>query len=122
MKIEFHIREVSLTSSQRVLIEKKLKSLKRYIKDEPLVLDIYLIDESSPKKGGLDKAVELSAVFRDKKVFVREIDDEIMSAFAFAFSAFQRQIQRFHRKVINKSHEGTERELAKILKALRIRK
>jgi len=122
MKVEFHIKDIIITASQKSLIEKKLMRLKRYLKNEPMTVDIYLRDETSPEKGGVDQAVELSATFNREKLFVREVDDRLMRAFAFAYKSFERQMQRFHKKEIDKSHEGSEKAVSKILKAMRIKK
>ena len=122
MKVEMHIKDIVITAKQKSLIEKKLQKLKRYIKDEPMTVDCYLMDETSAEKGGTDQAVELSAVFGKEKIFVREVDDRLMRAFAFAYRSFERQMSRFHKKRIDDSHEGTENYISKALKALRIRK
>jgi len=122
MKVEFHIKDIAITAKQKSLIEKKLLRLKRYIKDEPLLIDCYLRDETSPEKGGTDQAVELSAVINKEKIYIREVDDRLMRAFAFAFKQFERQMQRFHKKRIDKSHAGTDNYIDKALKALRFKK
>ncbi len=122
MKVEFHIKDIVITASQKSLIEKKLMKLKRYLKNEPMTLDIYLRDETSAEKGGVDQAVELSATFNHEKLFVREVDDRLMRAFAFAYKSFERQMQRFHKKQIDKAHEGSEKAVNRFLKALRIKK
>lgn len=122
MKVEFHIKGIVITASQKSLIEKKLMKLKRYLKNEPMTLDVYLRDETSPEKGGVDQAVELSATFNHEKLFVREVDDRLMRAFAFAYKSFERNMSRFHKKQIDKTHEDPERAVSKLLKALRIKK
>ena len=121
MKVEFHIKDVVLTSKQKSLIEKKLFKLKRYLKDEPMTIDVYLKDETSVEKGGVDQAVELSVVFGQEKIFVREVDDRILRAFAYAYRALERNLERFHRKRIEVSH-GHESRLDKILKRVGIRR
>jgi len=122
MKVEFHIKDIVITAKQKSLMEKKLQKLKRYLKDEPLMIDCYLRDETSPEKGGTDQAVELSATFGSEKIFVREVDDRLMRAFAFAYKTFERNMSRFHKRRIDKSHEGTEGYVDKALKALRLKK
>lgn len=121
MKIEFHIKDIVITASQKSLIEKKLKKLKRYLKDEPMIIDVYLTDETTAEKGGLDQSVELSAVFNNEKIFVKEIDDRLMRAFAFAYRSFERQLERFHRKRLDKTQKGSETAVNRLLKKLRIR-
>lgn len=122
MKVEFHIKDIVITAKQKSLMEKKLFRLKRYIKDEPLIIDCYLRDETSPEKGGTDQAVELSAVVNKEKIYIREVDDRLMRAFAFAYKHFERQMQRFHQKRIDKSHTGSENYIGKALRALRLKK
>jgi ribosomal subunit interface protein len=122
MKVEFHIKDIVITASQKSLIEKKMMKLKRYSKNEPMTVDIYLRDETSPEKGGIDQAVELSATFGHEKLFVREIDNRLMRAFAFAYKSLERQMQRFHKKQIDKEHEGSEKAVSRLFRALKIKK
>lgn len=121
MKVEFHIKDIVITAKQKSLIEKKLLKLKRYIKDEPLIIDVYLNDETSAEKGGVDQSVELSAVLGSGKIFVKEIDDRLMRAFAFCYKKFERKLQEVHRKRIDVSH-GHEGRLDRILKRLGLRR
>jgi len=122
MKVEFHIKDIAITAKQKSLIEKKLLRLKRYIKDEPLLIDCYLRDETSPEKGGTDQAVELSTIVSKEKIFIREVDDRLMRAFVFAYKHFERQLQRLHKQRIDRSHQGSENYISKALKALRIKR
>jgi ribosomal subunit interface protein len=122
MKVEFHIKNIVITAGQKSLIEKKLTKLKRYQKNEPMMIDVYLKDETSAEKGGVDQVVEISAIFNHEKIFVREVDDRLMRAFAFAYRAFERQLERFHRKKIDKTRNGQEKAIGKFLRAVRIRK
>lgn len=121
MKIEFHIKEIVLSASQKSLIERKLKKLKRYLKDEPMIIDIYLTDETSAEKGGVDQSVEISGIFGGEKIFVKEIDDRLMRAFAVAYRSFERQLERFHRKRIDKDQKGSKTSVDNLLRKLRIR-
>ena len=121
MKIEFHIKGVIVTPYQKSVIEKKLMKLKRYLKDEPMIIDVYLTDESSIEKGGVDQSVELSAVFDNEKIFTKEIDDQLMRAFAFAYRSFERNIQRFHRKRIDRTRKSSTTAIDRLLRRLRIR-
>lgn len=122
MKIDFHIKDVVITSKQKAVFEKKLSKLKKYIKDDATKIDVYFKDESSAEKGGVDQAVELCTVFQGQKVFVREVDDRLQRAFAYALKSFDRQISRIHNKIIEKSHEGSDWYITKALKALRLKK
>jgi len=103
MKVEFHIKDVVVSENEQSLIEKKLLKLKRYLKDEPFLIDVYITDQAGAEmKGGVDKSVRLSADFQNEQVFVEEIDSITMRAFAFAYRRFERKLQEFHRKRIGK--------------------
>lgn len=106
MKIEIHTDGVILTSKQKSLMEKKLLKTKRYIPDEPIMIDLILRDESSSEKGGIDQKVEINATFGKEKIFVSEVDNRTMRAFAFAFKSFERQLSRFHEKRISQTQHG----------------
>jgi len=122
MKIEFHIKNVVITAKQKALFEKKLLRAKKYCKDEPITIDVYLRDESSPEKGGVDQTVELSTVIAGEKVFVSETDDRLLRAFARAHKAFDRQMNDIHKEKIEKTQKGSDSYIAKALRALRLRK
>ncbi|PIS07800.1 hypothetical protein COT78_01720 [Candidatus Berkelbacteria bacterium CG10_big_fil_rev_8_21_14_0_10_43_13] len=122
MKIEFHIKDVVITAKQKALFEKKLMKLKKYCKDESVTIDVYLKDESSAEKGGVDQTVEISTVIAGEKIFVTEIDDRLLRAFARAQKAFDRQVNKLHKQRIEKSHSGSDSYISKALKALRLKK
>ncbi len=122
MRIDFHIKEVVITAKQKALFERKLQKLKKYIDNDDTVIELYLKDESSAEKGGVDQSVEIKTVFLGQKVFVRELDDRLPRAFAYAFRSFERQIQRIHQKKVEKSHEGSDWYISRALKALRLKK
>ena len=121
MKIEFHIKDVVLTASQKSLIEKKLQKLKRYVKDETLIMDVYLTDETSAEKGGVDQSVELSATFSNEKFFVREVDSRLLRAFAFAYKKLDRNLYDFHEKKLDRTQKG-DNHFDRFLKAIRVKK
>ncbi|MCX6808106.1 MAG: HPF/RaiA family ribosome-associated protein [Candidatus Berkelbacteria bacterium] len=120
MKIEFHTKEIVLSARDKSLMERKLRKLKRYLKDEPMLIDVFLRDETSAEKGGVDQAVEISTNFGKEKIFVREVDDRLMRAFAYAYKGIERNLSRFHRKRIKEAQKFDENKLAKILRKLRI--
>lgn len=120
MKVEFHIKDVVITAHQKALMEKKLYKLKRYLKDEPMVVDLYLSDESSEEKGGEDQSVEISVVFQSEKIFVREVDSRLMRAFAFAYRSIERKLQEFHQKRIGNSNKPFRHRFKKIFKVFGI--
>ncbi len=122
MKVEFHIKDVIISAKQKALIEKKLYKLKRYIKDEPLVIDCYFKDETSAEKGGVDQSVELSATFGSEKIFVKETNDRLMRSFAISLKAMERKLSEFHKKRIDKSHRPKVDQIDRVLRALRLRR
>lgn len=122
MKVEFHIKDIIISNKQKDLIEQKIKKLKRYIKDEPLLIDVYLTDETSLEKGGVDQSVELSTVVSNEKIFIKEIDNRLMRAFAKAYKAFERNLSEFHRKRIDKTRKVDESSFNKVLRALKLKK
>lgn len=106
MVINFHIKEVIIGNKQKDLMEKKLKGLKKFVIEEPTMVDVYLRDETSQEKGGVDQSVEISVVFGKEKIFVKEVDDKLMRAFAYTYKAVERQMIRMHKRVIEKSRQG----------------
>jgi len=106
MKVKIHIDGVIITSKQNKLMEKKLMKMKRYLPDDTLNIDLFLKDESSAEKGGIDQKVEISATFGKEKIFISETDDRMMRAFAFAMKRFERQLVRIHDKRISKSQSS----------------
>jgi len=123
MKVEFHIKDIVITSKQKALIEKKVLKLKKYSKNNnSMLVDVYLRDETGSNKNGVDQTVELSTIFNNEKIFIRETDDRLMRAFAFAFKSFERNLRRIHKKNIDRSHEGSESYFRKALKTLRLKK
>lgn len=122
MKIEFHTKDVLFTSKQKAQFEKKIAKLKKYIKDETTKIDVFFKDESGAEKGGVDQAVEISTVLHGQKVFVREVDDRLNRAFAYAFKSFERQIGRIHGKLVEKPRKVSREYFDKALKVLRLKK
>lgn len=106
MKVNIHVDGVIITSKQKTMMEKKLLKMKRYISDEPMVIDLVLKDESSAEKGGIDQKVEINATFGKEKVFVSETDSRMMRSFAFALKRFERQLSQFHEKRISQTQNG----------------
>ena len=121
MKIEFHIKEIVITSRQKAVIEKKLAKLKRYFKDEPSTIDVHLIDQTGGEKGGVDQTVHLNVVFGKEQIFIEESDDRLMRAFAYAYKKLERQLQEYHRAEVDK-REGKAGPLKKVFGIFRRRK
>ena len=125
MKVKIHIDGVIITSKQNKLMEKKLMKMKRYLPDETLNIDLFLKDESSAERGGIDQKVEISATFGKEKIFISETDDRMMRAFAFAMKRFERQLVRFHDKRVSKSQSSGGARFEKlwgIIRKTKIRK
>lgn len=122
MKVEFHIKGVPVSKDQKALIKKKLFKLKRYLKNEPLIIDIYLRDESSNEKGGVDQAVEISAVFANEQLFIREVDSKLMRAFAYAYRRFEERMRTFHQKRLDQFKKPGGSRLDKVLSFLKIKR
>lgn len=122
MKVEFHLKDIVITSKQKSLIEKKIQKLKKYVKNNPFQVDVYLKDETGSNKDGIDQQVELSTVYNNEKIFVKEVDDRLMRAFGCAFKSFERTIKKLHKQMVDRSQEGSESYLKKALKSLKFRK
>jgi ribosomal subunit interface protein len=122
MKIEFHTKGVILTSKQKKAMEKKLLKTKKYIPDEPLMVDVILKDESSAEKGGIDQKVEINATFGKEKIFIEETDDRIMRAFAFALGRFDRKLQHFHKKKVDRNKKPGGLRFEKVLGIIKRKK
>jgi len=119
MKINIQTDGVIITSRQKSLMEKKLLKMKRYLPDEPTRIDLLLSDQSGPEKGGIDQTVRINATFGKEKIFIEEIDDRLMRAFAFAAKRFERQLSRYHKERIIKTQHGGGGRLDKIWKVIK---
>ena len=106
MKVIIHTDDVILTAKQKAMMEKKLMKMKRYSPEEPMTVDLTLKDDSGTEKGGVDQKIHISAIIGKEKIFVEELDDRIMRAFAIAAKKFERQLSTIHKKNVEKSHKG----------------
>ena len=103
MKIQFHVGDMIVADKDKDLISKKLLKLKRYLQEEPAIIDVYITDEAGgPNKRGVDKSVKLSVDFKGEKIFVEEVDSVMMRSFAHVFKRFEHQLDLFHDKRIGK--------------------
>jgi ribosomal subunit interface protein len=115
MEINFHSKDVILTSKQKAYIEKKIAKLKKYFNgQENVVIDVHLNDESSPERGGVDQKVTLSTVLGKEKIFLEEVSDRTMRAFAIAFKRFEREIRKLHEKTVESRKKVGESRLEKV--------
>ena len=120
MKINVQTKGVIITSRQKSTIEKKIAKMKRYfIHDEPAIVDVVLIDETGPEKGGEDQTVQISATFGKEKIFIEETDNRIMRAFAFSLDRLNRNLRRFHERRIDGHQEVGEARFEKVFGFLR---
>jgi ribosomal subunit interface protein len=122
MKIEFHTNNVILTSKQKAEMEKKLFRTKKYIPDEPVMIDVILQDESSSEKGGIDQMVKLSATFGKERIYIEEVDERLMRAFAIALQRFERDLERFHEKRTDKNKKPGGLRWEKVLGIIRLKR
>ena len=122
MKIEFHTNNVILTSKQKAEMEKKILRTKKYIPDEPVMIDVILQDESSSEKGGMDQMVKLIATFGKEKIYIEEVDERLMKAFAIALQRFERDLERFHERRTDRSKKPGGLRWEKVLGIIRFKK
>ena len=109
MKINIQIKGVVITAKQKSLIEKKLMRLKRYTKEwSPVNCDVKLYDQTGESKGGVDQAVDIKITLPKETIFVEEVDDRMMRAFAYAYQTVERRLRRYSQKFTsNKRREGS---------------
>jgi len=97
VKINVKTKGVIITSKQKAQLEKQILKLKKYLKDvSPVTVDVMLMDESGPDKGGVDQAVHINAVLPKQTIFIEETDNRIMRAFTTAYKRFERKLKQLH--------------------------
>jgi len=102
MKINFHIEDGKITEENRVLMEEKLNKLKRFMKIEPLIIDLYITDEADKANdGGVDHSVRLSAQFGKEQIFIEKVDSEVMRAFAHCYKKMEIALEKYHEKMVD---------------------
>jgi len=123
MKVNFQTKGIIITSKQKSIIERKISRIKKYLNgSEPSVVDVILIDQSGTEKGGVDQCVHLSVIIGKEKVFVEEVDNRIMRAFAYALERLERSLRRRHEKIVEKGQETGGGRLEKVFGILKRRK
>ena len=85
-------------------------------------INVYIQDETSASKGGIDKVVEISGTFAGEQIFVKEVDSKLMRAFAHAYKKFEQSLRRFHKKRVDQAHEGTTGHISKVMRIFRMKK
>lgn len=122
MKINFQADGVIITAKQKALMEKKIYRLKKYLNHKDATIDIILKDDSSVEKGGIDQSVHLSTILGREKIFIEEVDDRLMRAFALAFRRFERRISEFHQKRVESFQGDGENRFEKLWNIIKRKK
>jgi len=104
MKVNFNIKDVIINTKQKKLMEKKLLALRKFVKNwSPVNIDVTLTDESGPDKNGIDQAVHINVILPKEKIYIEEVDDNMMRAFNYATKTLERRFRRYNKKHINNS-------------------
>lgn len=120
MKINFQTKGVIITSKQKSIIEKKISKVKRYLNNvDPVIIDVLITDESGPEKGGVDQKVHINVIMGKDNIFIEEVDDRIMRAFAFAFLRLERNLRRRHQKIVETDQQIDSGRLEKVFGMLK---
>lgn len=103
MKILFHNQGITPTELEKTEMIEKLSGLEKFVqRDEPVVIDVYLIDESAKQsKNGLDQTVHISALLSGRKVIIEETNINHMQAFLKAYHRFKATLEDRHQKGID---------------------
>ena len=110
MQINVVTKDVIITARQKSDIEKKISRLKKYLKHEnPVTVDVHLIDDAGQNKTGVTQSVKIDVVSEHYNIHVEEKKSNIMKAFANALGSVDRQIRDQHKKEIDSTRTGTNR-------------
>ncbi len=110
MKVNFKIKDVIINTKQKRLMERKLLTLRKFVKNwSPVNVDVTLTDESGPDKNGIDQAVHINVILPKEKIYIEEVDDNMMRAFNFATKTLERRFRRYNKKHINNSRREASR-------------
>ena len=114
MKVNFNIKGVIINTKQKKLMEKKLLTLRKFVQNwSPVTIDVTLTDESGPDKNGIDQAVHMNVILPKEKIYIEEVDDNMMRAFNYAAKTLERRFRRY-----NKKHIDNDRREASRFKAI----
>ena len=86
------------------------------------MIDVILQDESSSEKGGMDQMVKLIATFGKEKIYIEEVDERLMKAFAIALQRFERDLERFHERRTDRSKKPGGLRWEKVLGIIKLKK
>lgn len=114
LKMNFQTKGVILTAKQKSQIEKKLSKLKKYFNNDPVVLDIFLSDDTSPEKGGVDQVVHLSVNFSKEKIFIEEKDERLIRAFMIAYQRLEKSLRQYHQRKVEQGKKPGGLRLEKV--------
>jgi len=107
MQINVSTRDVIITARQKSYIEKKVSRLNKYLKHEnPVTVNVQLIDDSGPNKSGVTQTVKIDVTSPNIALHVEEKKNNVMRAFARAMSSTERQVRDQHKQEIQKSRKG----------------
>jgi ribosomal subunit interface protein len=113
-KINLQTKGVIITAKQKSQMERKISKLKKYLNGEPVTIDAILTDETSPEKGGVDQSVRLNVTFGKEKIFIEEVDERLMRAFAYAYNRLERNLRRYHQRKTERNKETGGLRLEKV--------
>ena len=100
-------RGVIITARQKSYIEKKVSRLNKYLKHEnPVTVNVQLIDDSGPNKSGVTQTVKIDVTSPHYSLHVEEKKNNVMRAFARAMLSTERQVRDQHKQEIQKSRKG----------------
>lgn len=107
MQINVVTKDVIITARQKSFIEKKINRLNKYLKHEnPVSIEVHLIDDSGPNKSGVTQTVKIDVVSEHYNIHVEEKKNNTMKAFANALRSVDRQIRDKHKQEVQKAHKG----------------
>ena len=110
MKVNFNIKDVIISTKQKKMMERKLLTLRKFVKNwSPVSVDVTLTDESGPDKNGIDQAVHLNVILPKEKIYIEEIDDNMMRAFNYATKTLERRFRRYNKKNIDNNRREASR-------------
>lgn len=125
MKINLSVKkEIVLTVKQQKYIQKRLIKLDRFLKhkDQALVVDIKMSDDTGGAKGGVDKNVSITVQIPGEQapLHISDREDKIMRAFNMAIDRVERKLREDHRQLVKATRTGGRFD--KLFKIIRRRK
>jgi len=110
MKVNFKIRDVIINTKQKRIMERKLLALRKFVKNwSPVIVDLTLTDESGPDRNGIDQAVHINVILPKEKIYIEEVDNNMMRAFNYATKTLERRFRRYNKKNIDNNRREASR-------------